>query len=315
MGKIIFVLLFVLTFQVFAQQEEYSIEYYKYKIGVFNPEKTLYHSLNPTKTEHITGYFRENLAKIIFESVKDKKVKIFDERKREISVESVIKNIIDFEKNNFNIEVKPETALDYAIKYIGAYDFEEAITYNYKNLSIEKKVLAYCPYMVRYKKFDENNDTLTMPLFWIFLSKNENVTTEKEEDVFDISDTIFSVLSLKYPVKMPFTLNLFYGVKQRQINVYQPNGREFKTMKEIDDLFVLSKSIGVYDQESGKDIFQTIYSDINPEDMDALRIGEKWSINTSTLEIYKKIHFFLPLYTYDENVYRQLGMRIYNNVK
>ena len=98
MGKIIFVLLFVLTFQVFAQQEEYSIEYYKYKIGVFNPEKTLYHSLNPTKTEHITGYFRENLAKIIFESVKDKKVKIFDERKREISVESVIKNIIDFEK-------------------------------------------------------------------------------------------------------------------------------------------------------------------------------------------------------------------------
>ncbi|MDO5760643.1 MAG: hypothetical protein Q4Q06_06425, partial [Bacteroidota bacterium] len=165
MKKVVFILFTLFAFHMFAQQETYSIEYEKHRVGVFNPEKTIFHSLNPTKSEHLTGYFREQLATTIFEAVREKKIKIFDERKREISIESVIKNIVDFEKNNFNIEITPNEALDYAIKFIGAYDFEEAVKYDYKNLSIEKKVLSYCPYMVRYKKFDENNDTIMLPLF------------------------------------------------------------------------------------------------------------------------------------------------------
>lgn len=317
MKKLVFIFYLLVAFVVFAQQETFSIEYEKHRIGVFNPEKTIYHSLNPTKSEHITGYFREQLAKTIFDAIKEKKIKIFDERKREISVESVEKRIVDFEKNNFNITLSKEQALEYAIKFIGAYDFEEAIKYDYKDLCIEKKVLSYCPYMVRYKSFDENIDTLMLPLFWIFVSKNELAlkNNANNDSLFTIPDTIYSTLPLKYPIKMPFTLALFNNVKEKKTNVFQSNGKEFKTMKEIDDLFVLSKSIGIYDEQSGKDVFQTIYSDIEPEDIEAVKIAENWSINPYTLEIGKKIQFYLPLYKYDEGIYRQIGFRIYNKRK
>lgn len=316
MKKLIFIFYILFVFVALAQQETFSIEYEKHRIGVFNPEKTIYHSLNPAKPEHITGYFREQIARTIFDAVKEKRIKIFDERKREISLESVEKKIIDFEKNNFNNIINKEEALEYAVKFISAYDFEEAVRYDYKDLSIEKKVLSYCPYMVRYKSFEENNiDTLMLPLFWIFVSKNELSIKNNNDSLLLIPDTIYSTLPLKYPVKMPFTLALFSSVKEKKIDVFQPNGKEFKTMKEVDDLFVLSKSIGFYDEQSGKDIFQTIYTDIEPEDIDAIKIAENWNINPYTLEIGKKVQFFLPLYKYDEDIYRQIGFRIYNKRK
>lgn len=315
MKNLIFIFYILFVFVALAQQETFSIEYEKHRIGVFNPEKTIYHSLNPTKPEHITGYFREQIAKTIFEAVKEKRIKIFDERKREISLESVEKKIIDFEKNNFNTILNKDEALEYAVKFVSAYDFEEAVRYDYKDLSIEKKVLSYCPYIVRYKSYEENIDTLMLPLFWIFVSKNELSLKNNNDSLLLIPDTIYSTLPLKYPVKMPFTLALFSSVKEKKIDVFQPNGKEFKTLKEVDDLFVLSKSIGFYDEQSGKDIFQTIYSDIEPEDIEAVKIAENWSINPYTLEIGKKVQFFLPLYKYDEDIYRQIGFRIYNKRK
>lgn len=303
--------------EVFSQEQTFSIEYEQHKIGVFNPEKKIYHSLNPVKYEHITGYFREELAKTILNEVKNKKIKIYDERKREISADTVVQKILLFEKNNFGNTLSKDEVWDYIVPYISAYDFEEGVKYNYKNLSIEKKVLSYCPYMVRYKNFgDQKQDSVQLPLFWIFLTKNElenPVKQDKQPQLLTIPDTVLNVLKLKYPVKMPFTLSLFDKIKSKKISIFRSNGSEFKTTKEIDDLFVLSKTISVYDEQNDKDIFKTVYSDIVPEDIEALRIGETWSIDVNTLEIYKKVEYFLPLYIYDENTFMQLGARIYNN--
>lgn len=316
MKKIIYLFLVLFTFGLNAQNETYSIEYEKHKVGVFNPEKEINHSLNPKKFEHITGYFREELAKTILNAVKTNQIKIYDERKRELSIDSVANKIITFEKNNFNNTLKKEDVWDFIVPYVSAYDFEEGVKYDYKTLTIEKKVLAYCPYLVRYKSFNgEKNDSVQMPLFWIFLSKNELPDNSKKitnsvQPILNIPDTVLSLLPLKYPVKMPFTLSLFDNLQNKKINIYRSNGEEFKTVKELEDLLVLKKNVSIYDEETGQDILKTVYTDIVPEDIEAIRIAETWSINPNTLEILKKVQYFLPLYPYDEDIFMQLGVRI-----
>lgn len=319
MKKIIFLILLCASFiSLNAQRETYSIEYENHKVGVFNPEWEINHTLNPNKYEHITGFFREELAKTIIETVKSKQVKIYDIRKRELNLDTVINRIIEFERIHFNHILGKDTALNYIIPFISAYDFEEGVRYDYQNLSIEKKVLAYCPYIVRYKNFNgENNDSIHMPLFWIFPKDTATNNNGKQttNTIFFIPDTVLSVLQLKYPVKMPFTSSIFDNVQGKKIKVYHSNGSEFKTPKEIDDLFILSKSVEIYDETTDKEIFKTVYSDIVPEDIEAIRIAENWAINTSTLEILKTVQYFLPLYKYDEDFYTQLGVRIWNKPK
>lgn len=321
MKKIIYLLLVLCSFGLKSQNETYSIEYEKHKVGVFNPEKEINHSLNPKKFEHITGYFREELAKTILNAVKTNQIKIYDERKRELNIDSVANRIIAFEKKNFNNILKKEDVWDFIVPYVSAYDFEEGVRYDYKTLSIEKKVLAYCPYVVRYKNFNgEKNDSVQMPLFWIFLNKNEVLDNNKKETnnfkpIFDIPDTVLSLLPLKYPVKMPFTFSLFDNIQNKKIDVYRSNGEEFKTVKEVEDLFVLKKNVSIYDEETGQDVLKTVYTDIVPEDIEAIRIAETWSINPNTLEIIKRVQYFLPLYPYDEDIFMQLGVRIINKSK
>lgn len=318
MKKIILLILAFFVFDaVYSQTETYSIEYETHKVGVFNPEWEIEHILNPNKYEHITGFFREELAKTIVDAVKTKRVKIFDIRKREITLDTVVKNIINFERENFNHIIGKDSALTYIIPFISAYDFEEAVRYDYKNLGIEKKVTAYCPYIIRYKQFNgEKNDSVQMPLFWIFpkdtvkMQPNEKI----EDNIVSIPDTVISVLDLKYPVQMPLSTSIFENVKEKKVKVYHSDGSEFKTPKEIDNLFVISHKITftIANEESEKDTTQTVFDDILPEDIIGLRIGEKWAINKKNLIISKKIDYFLPLFKYDENNSLQLGVRIYN---
>ncbi|MBR1770037.1 MAG: hypothetical protein IJ748_06235 [Bacteroidales bacterium] len=306
---------------LFAQEETYSIEYENHKIGVFNPEKDIYHNLLIPKQEHITGYFREEMARGILQKVKNKEIKIYDERKRELSIDSVINQIIVFEQQHFNHTLKKEEVLDFIIPFVSAYDFEEAVRYDYRNLSIEKTVLSYCPYLVRYKGFEEDNhDTVQMPLFRIFFSKNDVVKDKKDVKtetlpLLEIPDTVRSLLTLKYPVKMPFTFSVFEQVKNKKKDVLHSDGSPFKTMQEIDDLFVLVNTVFVYDEDTGKETSTTVYSDILPEDIEALRIGETWTFNPNTLEIIKKVEYFLPLMPSSYDAFRTLDLRILNSVK
>jgi hypothetical protein len=319
MKKILIIIaLMFCSYNVFSQEDTYSIEYETHKVGVFNPQWEVDHSLNANKYEHITGFFREELAKTIINAIKTKQVKIYDIRKREITLDTVIKQVINFEKINFNKVIGKDSALNYIIPFISAYDFEEAVTYNYKNLSIDKKVTAYCPYLVRYKKFNgEKNDSIQMPLFWIFPKDTMkfNPNSKPEDNIISIPDTVLSVLQLKYPVQMPMSTSIFDNVQGKKIKVYHSDGSEFKVPKEIDDLFVISHIITIYNDTTGKDTTQKVFSDIVPEDIIGLRIGENWAINKKTLEIMKKVDYFLPLYKYDEDSYTQLGVRIYNNPK
>lgn len=114
---------------------------------------------------------------------------------------------------------------------------------------------------------------------------------------------------------MPMSTSIFDNVQGKKIKVYHSDGSEFKIPKEIDNLFVVSHIISVYDEKTEKDSTQKVFSDIVPEDIVGLRIGENWAINAKTLEIMKKVAYFLPLYRYDEDTYTQLGVRIYNNPK
>ncbi|MBR5255071.1 MAG: hypothetical protein IKV46_08595 [Bacteroidales bacterium] len=311
MKKIIVILFLLMSFGLNAQSfGEHSIEHEFHQIGVFNPQWEIEEVLNPVKYEHLTGYFRDELASIIFSAVEEKKVKIYNERKREISLDSVINNIISFEKEHFNINVGKDTVLSYIKKYVSAYQFEEFVDYSYKNVSLNKKIKAYCPYLVRYKSFNgEKNDSVQLPLFWIF---PEDAQIENDVERFYIYDTILSVHSLKYPVQMPFASSLFSKIKNGEVKAFKTNGDEFATKKDIDNLFFIENTYVVYDEETEKEISQKSYSDIVPEDIIAIRIGENWSINPNTLEIFKVVQFYLPLYKYDEEHYSQLGVRIYN---
>ena len=89
--------------------------------------------------------------------------------------DTVIKTIIDFEKQHFNITLGKDSVFSYIKKYISAYQFEEFIDYNYQNISLSKKVKAYCPYLVRYKSFSsETIDTVQLALFWIFPEESQD---------------------------------------------------------------------------------------------------------------------------------------------
>lgn len=306
---IFFISVFVLAN---GQRADYSIEYETHKIGVFNPEWEISQSLNPQKYEHITGYFREELARIILNGVKQRKVKIYDERKRELNLDSIINKIISFEEQQGNY-LNKNNVLDYIVPYISAYDFEEAVTYNYKDLSIDKKIISYQPYIVHYKSFNnEGKDTIQLPLFWIFPKDTlkDKSKDHTDKDIVTIPDTILSVLELKYPVKMPFTLSIFDQVQNKKIQVFHTDGKEFNSPKEIDDLFVQKGSTYVYDEQTGTEKEINTYSDIIPEDISAIRIAEIWAIKTHNLEILKSVKYFLPLYPYDEKMFRQLGIRI-----
>jgi len=59
---LLFIGLFI-SIGVFSQTDTYSIEHEYHKVGVFNPEWEIYHSLNPKKFEHITGYIEKNWQK------------------------------------------------------------------------------------------------------------------------------------------------------------------------------------------------------------------------------------------------------------
>ena len=310
MKKIILILFLTISFVAQSQSYgEYAIEHEFHKVGVFNPQWEIDKVLNPVKYEHLTGYFREELAEVILTAVKDKKVKIYDERKREITLDTLIKTIISFEKQHFNIELGKDTVFSYIKKYISSYQFEEFLTYNYKNISLSKQIKAYCPYMVRYKTFENEKDTLELPLFWIFPEENPD---NKTPQLLNIPDTILSAHSLKYPVQMPFTTNLFSKINKDEVKVYKTNSEDFTTKKEIEKLFILENTFVYFDEESEEEQIRKSYSDIMPEDIIALRIGENWSINPQTLEIFKTIQFYLPLYQIDEKGYTQLGIKIYN---
>lgn len=301
-----------------AQTANYDIEYETHKVGVFNPEWEITHTLNPIKYEHITGFFREELAKTIIDAVKNKKIKIYDNRKRELNVDSVANQIIKFEKSKFNHIVGKDSVWDYIIPFIGAYDFEEAITYHFDNLMIEKKTISYCPYIVRYKHFDDdNNDSVQMPLFWIFPKDTVNQYNLKNKQTFQpeylsIPDTVLSVLTLKYPVKMPFTRNIFDLVQSKKLNVQKSDGTNFKASKELDDLFVIHRTATIELDDPVRDSVIDTYSDIIPEDITAIRIAENWQIRKDNLDIIKTVNYFLPLYPYGEKTYSQLGFRVWN---
>lgn len=163
-----------------AQYMTHSIEHEFHKVGVFNPQWETEHTLNPKKYEHITAYFREELAKIIFSAVKEKRVKIYDERKRELNLDSVEKKIIDFEKQYSGKILGKDTLWEYIAPFVGAFQFEEFVNYTYQDLALEKKVKAYCPYMVRYRAFTgESNDSVQMPLFWIFPQESQDTADRK----------------------------------------------------------------------------------------------------------------------------------------
>lgn len=311
MRKIIVILFLIMGFGVSAQSYgQHSIEHEFHKVGVFNPQWEIEQILNPNKYEHLTGYFREVLAETIFSAVKEKRVKIYDERKREINLDTVVKSIIDFEKQHFNVTLGKDSVFSYIKKYISAYQFEEFIDYNYQNVSLSKKVKAYCPYLVRYKSFSsETIDTVQLALFWIFPEESQD---KKEIKLLEIPDTLQCVQNLKYPVQMPFSTSMFTKINKDEIKVYKSNGEEFSTKKEIEDLFVMENTYVYFDEQTEAEILQKGFSDIIPEDIIALRIGEGWSINPLTLEFYKKIYFYLPLYQFDEKGFTQLGLRIYN---
>ena len=308
----IFVILVSVFAFAFSQRTDYSIEYETHKVGVFNPQWEVSGTLNPKKYEHITGYFREELAKIILDGVSQKRVKVYDNRKRELNIDTVINKIIAFEKT-LGVTIDKSNVWDYIIPFISAYDFEEAVTYNFRNLNIEKKIISYQPYIVHYKSFREDAvDTVQFPLFWIFPKDTlkDNAKSTENLNTFLIPDTVLSVLELKYPVKMPFTSSLFDQVQNKKIHVLTSDGEEFKSPKDIDDLFVQKGSASIYDDQTETERLIDTYSDITAEDITAIRIAENWAITPYNLEIKKIVQYFLPLYPYDDNVYKQLGIRV-----
>lgn len=318
--NIIASLVFLLSLNTnsFAQNETYSIEYEYHKVGVFNPEWEIYNSLNPKKFEHITGYYREEMAKTIIKAVQSKKVKIYDIRKREISIDSVIKSVIEFEQKNFSHNLSKDSVFKFLVPYISAYQFEEFVNYNYKTLSLEKRIKAYCPTMVRYKSFNEAKaDSLHLPLFWLFPddivptpNSNNNLSAKHSVNTgdFNIPDTVISLQELKYPVQNPYTLSIFDKAKKRDASILRYDGSKFKAPKEIDDLFIIKNTI-IIENDEGVEEKKVVSSDILPEDIKHIRIGETWSIDPNTLLIKKQVKYIIPLIESDKG-FQQLGIRI-----
>jgi len=315
MKKIIILLvLSFISFSGFAQEYNYSIEHEYNKVGVFNPEWEIYNSINPRKFEHITGYYREELAKIIIDGISSKRVKIYDIRKREISLDTVIKRIIDFEEKEFGNKLKKDSVLKFIKPYISAYYFEEFIRYDYKTLELEKNVKAYCPTLVRYKNFtDDKIDTLELQLFWIF-SEPETMEfpnkTKDNSDYFGIPDTVISLQKLKYPVQNPYSNSIFAKAKNKDASIFKADGGKFLAPKEIDDLFIIKKTILIENDQTGLEEKLEVVSDIIPEDINNIRIGEIWGIDRKSLEIFKKVEYIIPLLDPDDRGFRQLGIRI-----
>lgn len=284
--------------------QDYSIEHEYRRVGVFNPEWEMYNILNPRKFQHITGYFREELSRIIINGVREKRVKIYDKRKREISLDTVISKLIDFERKTSGLSLNKDTALDYFIPYVSAYEFEEFTNYNFKTLRIEKKIKAYCPIIIRYKDFN-NPDTLEFPMFWIF--PNEDRLMDNND--FSIRDTILNLHTIKYPVQHPYSSGIFNKTRERHSSILRANGSKFLSPKEIDKVFIEEIRVSIYNEETNTEEFKTISSDILPEEINNIRIGEFWSINPSNLMIKKQVKFVIPLLETDKG-FRELGIRI-----
>ncbi|MDY0054255.1 MAG: hypothetical protein RBR79_06315 [Bacteroidales bacterium] len=301
---ILFFLLCISFLNLYSQ--DYSIEHEYRKVGVFNPEWEMYGVLNPRKFEHITGYFREELANIIIDGVKKKNVKIYDKRKREMNFDTLINSLIEFEKKASGKIVPKDSILDYIIPYISEYEFEEFVNYNYKTLKLEKKVKAYSPIIIRYKDFlAKDIDTVKFNMFWIF---PEETTTTSSND-FLIPDTILYLHLLKYPVLNPFTTSIFEKARSRHPSILRSNGSKFLSPKEIDDLFVEKSKVAVYNDETGLEEFKEVVTEIIPEDIKHLRVGEVWSIEPKSLLIKKEVKFIIPLLETDKG-FRELGIRI-----
>ena len=300
----------------FAQEYNYSIEHEYNKVGVFNPEWEIYNSINPNKFEHITGYYREELAKAILNGVGNKQVKIYDVRKREISLDTVIKRIIDFEEREFGNKLKKDSVFKFIYPFISAYYFEEFIRYDYKTLALEKNVKAYCPTLVRYRSFsDEKIDTLELQLFWIF-PEQENIEQSKQDnkkekpEIINIPDIVISLQKLKYPVQNPYSNTIFTKAKNKDASIFKADGTRFKAPKEIDDLFVIKKTMLFENDQTGLEEKIEVVSDITPEDINNIRIAELWSIDRQSLQIFKKVKYIIPLLDQDDRGYQQLGIRI-----
>lgn len=303
-----------------AQEANYSIEHEYHKVGVLNPAWEIDGSLIPNKYEHITGYYRDNLARIILKAVKENKVKIYDVRKRELPLDSVVNRVIAFEKKNFNHTLKKDSVWKFILPYVSEYSFEEFVNYNYKTLALEKKVKAYAPTLVRYHSFSEDKiDTVKMELFWVFPESEltqlpqskEKKGKSQPQEIFSITDTIISRQPLKYPEQNPYVSSMFAKAKAKEACIYKADGSRFAAPKEVDKLFVEMKSVFVTNEETGQEQKVETSSDILPEDIKTLKIGELWNINTATLEINKKVLYEIPLlYNEDRNIYFPLGIRV-----
>ena len=101
-------------------------------------------------------------------------------------------------------------------------------------------------------------------------------------------------------------------MQQGRIKVFKPDGSEFSTPKQVEDLFVIKNNFVFYDENTGQESIKSAFSDIMPEDIISIRVAEGWDIDRGSLNIRKRIYFYLPLYRYDDERFGQLGIRVYN---
>ena len=103
---------------------------------------------------------------------------------------------------------------------------------------------------------------------------------------------------------------MFSKAKNKDASIFKSDGTKFKAPKEVDDLFILKKTILIENDETGLEEKREIVSDIIPEDINNIRIGEIWSIDKANLEIFKKVKYIIPLLDQDDRGFMQLGIRI-----
>lgn len=132
--------------------------------------------------QNIEGPKRDKFINLIFEAIKNDKLKIFNLNEESTNLESVLSNLFAFDtirnqkigKNN-QITDSVFITNSFSQEKINQIRFKEKWYFNENTLEIVKKVDAFCPVMLIDNPEKENK--LSFPLFWIFSD-----TTQQSED-------------------------------------------------------------------------------------------------------------------------------------
>lgn len=255
--------------------------------------------------QNIEGPKKDKFTSLIFDAVKDNKLKIYDLNEREVTLENVLSNLFTFDTIHLQKNGIKNQTIDtifitnsFCLNNINKFRFREKWIFNEKSLMVTKQVDGFCPFLVT--EISNNQPPIALPLFWVFPD-----TTQKAEEnnLFQITPKIQYDVTIRsdnaknewYADNIEtsdreYFLNKIIEVaskgKLKVVDFFDKplDKKQFNALLHRKDTVLIENP-----EDPGSFSSKVVNVDFDSRDIKKIRFIEEWKIDTKTFQLYKTV--------------------------